>query len=70
MSKLWCPYAGSTCEDGYLTLKDDLCVMWDEEEQVCLVRENAKCVITELRIRAELQAKFQQRVQAQKILKG
>ncbi len=56
--KVFCPSIGSICEDGFPYLKDQQCVMWDEEEQLCLMREHMKCIVTEFKARADMQAKI------------
>ncbi len=54
--KAFCPYIAGLCDEGY---PGDLpCVMWDEEGQVCLVRENARIATKMLKGQPLLQGKI------------
>jgi len=54
--KVFCPYIVGLCDEGY---PGDLpCVMWDEEGQVCLVRENARITTKMLKGQPLLQGKI------------
>lgn len=57
MTKFHCPYTNSTCENGYLPFKDEVCVMFDEEAQTCLIRANAK-YINEQFVQSKMLNKF------------
>lgn len=54
MSKVFCPQNGSTCEDGYLEFKDDICVFYDEDIQACALAENLKYAAEQIREQARL----------------
>lgn len=62
--KVFCPYIAGLCDEGYPG--DHQCVMWDEEEEVCLIKENVKYIVEGFRVRSKIQAKFQ----AQTLHKG
>ena len=64
--KVFCPHIQGLCDEGYPGLKDHQCIMWDEEQGVCLMREAVKYSVAASRMQAEITAKFQ----AQKILRG
>lgn len=40
--KGWCPYAHAMCENGFVEMKDEKCVCWNEHEDVCLMVEALK----------------------------
>lgn len=58
--KLWCPNAGSVCEDGMIAYHEVPCVFYDEETQVCLMRENAKRSIGALMMQGKIFEKVRQ----------
>lgn len=57
MNKVFCPYLSDICTDGYPG--DFPCVLYDEENQVCLIRENMRHTAEQLRFQAKMRAKFQ-----------
>ena len=57
--KVFCPYVHSNCEDGYPSLQENPCVMWDEENHTCLVKESAKQAVEDCKARVEIQKRFQ-----------
>lgn len=52
--KVYCPQNGSTCENGYLEYKTDICVFFDEETETCALAENLKYSARQIRAQAEL----------------
>ncbi|GAI68804.1 unnamed protein product [marine sediment metagenome] len=54
--KVFCPSIQGLCDEGYPG--DHQCIMWDEEEQLCLVREHMRYIVTEFKARAEMQARI------------
>lgn len=58
MTKYYCIYTNSTCEDGYLPFKDHPCLMWDEREGACLIRENAKYLNEQFNKQSKMLNKF------------
>jgi len=57
MNKVFCPYIQGLCTDGYPG--DFPCVFFDQEEGVCLIKENLKNTTEQFKLQAGMRAKFE-----------